>query len=120
MKLARRKFLKDSAAVVISTEQRVYHSHRKYAGTLDAQFMWRKGRCLFDWKSSVVAPASVGPQTAGYADALVDMGEIPYRNIRRYCVQLMPGNYKVTRLDEPQDFSIFQSCLNIWRFKNAA
>lgn len=112
------KFVKESGAVITGTERRVYHPEQGYAGTLDAIVHWRNGYALVDWKTSVAAPKSVGPQLAAYGAAL--NAYTGQRIPRHYCVRLLPGEYKVDRVDDPKNWSIFQSCLNLWRFSHAA
>lgn len=112
------KFLANASAVVVDSEKRVYHPALKYAGTLDVTLHWRGGMALADFKTGATAPKSVGPQTAGYAEALAAMGGPKIK--RRYCIQLLDGDYKVTKLDNPSDWAIFQSCLNLWRWKHGS
>lgn len=109
-------FLGESGAIVVESEKRVYHPALRYAGTLDAVVHWKGGLALLDWKSGQTAPKSVGPQTAAYAAALEQSGGPRIK--RRYCVQLLDGKYRVTKLDDPNDWTIFQSCLNLWRYKH--
>lgn len=110
-----RKFLKDTAITILSTEQVVCDPSMGYAGTLDAIGYWRRGRALFDWKTSLALPSTVGPQLSAYAHALkVSTGE----DIRRrYCVRLSPGDYRIDKCADPVDWSTFVSCLNIHKFK---
>lgn len=112
-----RKFLADSGAVVIDSELIVASTVFRYAGKLDTVVEWRDARCLIDVKTGAV-PRTVGPQTAAYARAYNEPG---YRQIRRrYCVQLLPNDYRTTHLKDPADWPLFMSCLNVWRFRNAA
>lgn len=111
-------FLEHSSAVVVDSEKRVYHPSLKYAGTLDVTLYWRGGMALADFKTGATVPKSVGPQTVAYASALEAMGGPKIK--RRYCIQLLDGDYKVTKLDNPSDWAIFQSALNLYRFKHGA
>ena len=106
-----RRFLDESGAVVLCAEQPVYCAKHRYAGTLDAVVEWHGRRCLIDWKSGVL-PRTVGPQTVAYAVAL---GE---PRIKRYCIQITPDDYAVHPLRDPADWSLFVSCLNVYRFRN--
>lgn len=110
------KFLDESGAVVVQSEQRVYHPGLRYAGTLDVTLHWRGGMALADFKTGSAPPRSVGPQTWAYAEALAAMGGPKIK--RRYCIRLLGGDYKVDKLDDPRDGAIFTSCLNIYRFKH--
>lgn len=111
-----RRFLAESGAAVLASEMRVFHSGLRYAGTLDVLALWRGQRCIIDIKTGQV-PRTVGAQTEAYRMAYQsqECGEVPRR---RYCVQLTADDYKVHPLTDPADWSIFQSCLNVWRFRN--
>lgn len=106
------KFLAESGAVVVESEKRVY-SPLGYAGTLDAIVHWKGGLALVDWKTGLTPPRSVGPQTSAYAAAVQQIGGP--KITRRYCVQLLDGAYRVKKLDNPNDWMVFQSCLNVFR-----
>jgi len=112
------RFVEESGLHVIASEMRVYHKGLHFAGTLDLLADWKGSRCLFDWKTGAI-PRSTGPQLAGYALALATAAP-PVK--RRYCVQLIPNDYRVTALTDPADRGIFQSCLNVyhWKTKHAA
>jgi hypothetical protein len=114
-----RNFLRMSGAVVIASELRLGNSRHRYAGTLDLMVEWR-GQCLADFKSGVV-PRTVGPQTAAYSESYRE--HYQQRPKRRYCIQLnpeAPHGYRVHELKNPSDFSLFLSCLNVWRAKHAS
>lgn len=115
-----KRFLEESGAVVIASEMRVACARIRCAGTLDLLAHWRDVQSLIDFKATAAVPATVGPQTAAYERLYQSMFGPARRN--RYCVQLKPGDYRVIRLTDPADWSVFQSCLNIhhWRTKNAA
>lgn len=115
--LAWRKFLKDTGAIVIASEQPIAHATLGYAGTPDRLLSWGKRLVLPDLKSTSVVPRTVGPQTAGYAAAY--QSQHGGREPERLCVQLKPdGTYSSHRRRESTDWSVFLSCLNIWRFLN--
>jgi len=111
-----RRFLTESGATVLASELRVFHGGLHYAGTLDVLAEWRGQRCIIAIKTGQV-PRTVGAQTEAYRMAYQsqECGEIPRR---RYCVQIMAEAYKVHPLTDPADWSLFQSCLNVWRFRN--
>jgi len=106
-----RKYRRDSGIKILASELRLHDARLGYAGTCDVLGELRGQRCVIDIKSGLV-PKTVGPQCAAYANAL--------KVRRRYCVQLMPNDYRVHALNDPADFSLFLSCLNIakWREKN--
>lgn len=116
---AARRFIVESGVVVLASELRVAHAGLKYAGTLDLVARWKGLNAVVDFKSGQF-PRSVGPQTAAYAGAYSEQTGI--RVPRRYCVQLnpdLPNGYKVHALTNSADWSIFVSCLNVHRWKNA-
>lgn len=111
-----RRFLAESGAFVRASELRVYHSGLRYAGTLDVLADWNGQLCIIDIKTGQV-PRTVGAQTEAYRMAYQsqECGVVPRR---RYCVQLTADDYRVHPLTNPADWSLFQSALNCYRFKN--
>lgn len=111
-----RRFMAESGAFVRASELRVYHSGLRYAGTLDVLADWNGQLCIIDIKTGQV-PRTVGAQTEAYRMAYQsqECGVVPRR---RYCVQLTADAYKVHPLTNPADWSLFQSALNCYRFKN--
>lgn len=108
---------------VLATEALLYHERHGYAGLADIVYQFKRRQryqlAVGDWKSSVVLPRTVGPQTAAYASAYEDMHGLKKR-LYRNCIILKPDGLPK---DEPQndlafDQAIFQSCLNVYRFKN--
>lgn len=113
-------FLNESGAIVLASEERVLHRTLRYAGTLDVRALWKERMCFIDIKSGAV-PRTVGLQCAGYAQAWCHMHDDarPARH-RRYCVQLTGKSlgYKVHALNDTNDFTFFNSALNIHNFRN--
>lgn len=108
-----KQFLADMDVTVIGSEVRVAHATLRYCGTLDVHALIRDREELIDLKSTVVMPRAVGPQTAGYANA---MGK---PRIRRRAVQLRDdGTYRSKILKDPTDWSIFLSCRNLYNWRN--
>lgn len=120
------KFLADSAFVVLGSEERVASTVCGYAGTLDLRGLigGRRGKVVrtsvVDIKSTAALPRTVGPQTAGYANAYTETtGE---KIADRYCLHLGPDSYKFVKLTDGrgvQDLTVFISALNIHRFRSA-
>lgn len=96
---------------VTHSEERVYHEQLKYAGTLDVLGSWKGTSWLIDLKSGAV-PRSVGAQTAAYREACTAEPQ------RRMALQLKPNDYKLIPCNDPSDFHLFTSCLNIHNFLN--
>ncbi len=113
-----KKFLDESGAIVIASEQPIAHKKLGYAGTPDRVLMWRDQHVVPDLKSTAVVPRSVGPQTSAYAKAW--QSTRGGREPGRCCVHLQPPKYRVHRRRESTDWSVFLSCLNIWKFNHAS
>lgn len=115
-------FLRDTGAKVLHSEVRVAHPKLRYAGTLDKIVQWTRRRSIqsqIDIKSGLV-PRTVGPQTAAYNAAGESMGVAWWRpNTDRYCLQLKPdASYRLTKLTDASDWSIYLSALNLHRWRN--
>lgn len=115
-------FLKDTGAKVLATELRVLHPQLRYAGTLDKIVVWpnrkRARNAQLDIKSGEV-PRTVGPQTAAYADALRHTRP-EFAGADRYAIQLRPdATYRLIKQNDPRDFHIFVSALNLHRWRNS-
>lgn len=113
-------FLDTTGAVVLLSEHRIASEQYAYAGTLDTVVWWGKSKRLIDIKSTAGVPKTVGPQTAGYANAYREQTGETLRD--RYCVQLRhDGTYRSHKLSDPADWSIFQSALilNRWYYNGA-
>ena len=108
-------FLEDSGAVVIKSEHQVFSERFRFAGTLDVLVDWKRRTRLIDLKSTASVPRTVGPQTAAYAQAHQEMTGSHISD--RYCLHLKPdGKYKAHKLDNPSDWTVFQSCLNVYNW----
>lgn len=105
-----RDFLEWSGGTLIASETRVASPSYGFAGTLDTLLDRRGHTWLIDVKSGAI-PLTVGPQTAAYEKAL-------NRKVRRYCVALgADGTYGVRNYTSSTDWSIFVSCLNVWKWR---
>jgi hypothetical protein len=110
-----KQFIDDSGAIVVASELRVAHKKLGYAGSPDCVLAWRSRVVVPDIKATAVVPRTVGAQTSAYAEAYHSMhgGKKP----ERYCIHLMPNSYKTHPRKDPADWSLFLSCLNIYKFK---
>lgn len=106
-------FLSETGFKVTASEQRVYHARFKYAGTLDTRGLWKGTTWVLDKKSGAV-PRSVGPQTAAYQMACAEKPR------RRLCLKLMPHRYQLIGCEDPNDWSIFVSAMNLHHFTTKA
>lgn len=108
---AYRRFLAETGAVIVNNEARVFSPVYRYAGTLDRVLLLNGQHWMVDLKTSLVTPATVGPQTAAYLRAL-DNPAVTHRAALR----LRPdGTYRLDPLTDPNDFSLFLACLTIHR-----
>lgn len=114
-----RQFLIDTDGRVVGSELRMADPALGFAGTADAVIKIKGKPVLVDVKTGLV-PRTVGPQTAAYAHLFNLLAPLTMRVKRRLCVQLTGEGYRMTECKNPADWSVFMSCLNILRFKNAA
>jgi hypothetical protein len=111
---AYRQFTADAAPVWEGIEERVYHEQYGYCGTLDRRGVLRaiKGSpdSLVDIKCVAQLSPATGVQTAAY-DAAAPKTR---KKRQRYALQLKPnGQYLLKRYDEPSDWAVFTSLLNV-------
>lgn len=109
------KFLRDTGAVILASEQPIAHPTLKYAGTPDLILAWDDFVAVPDIKATAAVPPTVGIQTAAYGRAY--QATFGGKEPRRYCIHLTAKGYKSHRRTDPADWAMFQSCLNIYRFK---
>lgn len=109
-----KKFLHESGAIVIASEQPLAHEQLGYAGTPDKVLSWDRSIVIPDLKATAVVPRTVGVQTAGYAKAYQSMhgGREPARR----CIHLQSGQYRVHARKSPADWTLFLSALNWHKF----
>lgn len=104
------RFLEETGAVVLSSEALVVSRRHGFCGKLDSRCAWGRTNRLVDIKSTSTLPRTVGPQTAGYAEAWHEMTGERLRD--RYCVHLVGnGKYVVHALKDPRDWQIFKAAL---------
>jgi len=112
---AYRRFRRESRAEIVAVEQRVYEPVYGYCGTLDRVMRIGAEAYVVDLKTSLVTPASAGPQTAAYLHALADPAVT-----HRAALLLRPdGSYRLDLLNNPQDWPAFLACLTLRRFKES-
>lgn len=112
-------FLKATQAKVLHTELLVKHQALRYCGTLDAIVKWHGKHHVVDIKTSATVPRTWRPQTAAYREAFVQ--DHLACSSTRYCCHLIgDGTYRLHKSSDPSDLSMFVSCLNVWRWRNAS
>ncbi|MDN5880951.1 MAG: PD-(D/E)XK nuclease family protein [Nitrosospira sp.] len=103
---------------VVESELIVYHPTFRYAGKLDliVEVPGARRLALVDVKSGSVTD-SAGPQTAAYQKGYEAMERGAAKIGNRYRLRLTETDYHVDALNDPTDWNIFQSCLNVhtWR-----
>lgn len=108
-----KKFLHHTKFEPTHSEEIVLDSSYRYCGMLDLRGRWlRRGfasSALIDLKSGAV-PKTVGPQTAGYQQAVE--GDKPRL---RFALQLKEYDYRLIPLTDEADYSHFVSCLNVFK-----
>lgn len=100
------------------SELRVYSEKAMYAGTLDLTGTTARGRrALIDFKCTAKLMPAAKVQTAGYAQACMEMGD----SIKeRYVLQLKPdGTYRFELFKDREDFTLFNSLLSFHHFQQA-
>jgi len=103
----------DLRIVVVASECIVAHPVLRYCGRYDVKARTGGVAELLDLKSTAQIPRTVGPQTAGYVNAL---GE---PKIRRRVVQLRgDGTYRTEILRDSRDWNHFVSALNVLNWRN--
>jgi hypothetical protein len=115
---AARLFLKESGVIVLRSEHRMCDPQLKVAGTLDLYGRMRRYDCVFDYKTALARSRTEGLQLAGYEHLHRRM--YGGRALKRFVVQLREdGQYRLWPYEDPRDFSLFVSCLNLWHWRNS-
>lgn len=110
-----RRFLRESGAVVLENERKVFEPTMRYAGTLDNVLAYDGAKWAVDKKTSIATPLATGPQTAAYLRALGDPSVT-----RRAAIRLRPdGTYRFEPLTGADDWACFMACLTLQRFKES-
>lgn len=116
------RFCEDASPTVILSEQRVFHPVIQFAGAYDMIATLGGGRpVLLDVKSGLL-PLHVGPQTAAYRECILRARPawLKGERLQRRCLQLdpkLPRGYRLHQLNDPADWSVFLSCLTVYRWR---
>lgn len=113
------RFLAETGAVVVASEQPVAHAALRYAGTPDKVLVIGSRECPVDVKTTAVVPPTVGPQTAAYAQAIAAGRPARANHLmrNRYCLHLRADDYRFIHLKESTDWNVFQAALTIYRWR---
>lgn len=114
------------AGVITGAERRMGSRLYGYAGTadLDGLIGNTPPRCvdLVDIKTRTAPtalPATVGLQTAAYAQMLREELQLPPDwQVRRWCLLLTPKEFRLSLLNSANDWPVFASALTLWRWCN--
>lgn len=114
-----RRFLRETGAHVLMSEQRLYHPSQRYAGTLDRVVVFPdKSQMLLDLKTCDPMP-SHGVQLSAYK-LLLDANSLSEPGMRRATLHLHPdGTYLLKQYADPADIACFLALLNVWHWKAA-
>jgi len=110
------RFRREKPFEILGMEQKVYHPLHRYAGTYDRMISMDGRRGPLDIKTGETLPG-YGPQTAAYkAASEAETGE---RLTGRWTIQLRDdGTYRLHTKADADDWPVFLSCLNLYRFRN--
>ena len=117
------QFADDTGFMPEAVEQFVICDRYGYAGTLDAVGVMTKAKArfaksaVFDWKTCTVFKVrrTAGPQLAAYEYAYRKTWQLS-RPLLRFVVLLRAdGAYRIERMHSRSDFTVFLSCLNLYR-----
>lgn len=115
------KFKRESGFECHSSEQRLYHTAVRYAGTCDLvgktpRMKNVRGLSLIDIKRSFYAGRAIGVQLMAYATAWEAEGRPPIHN--RFALRLdKSGDYRLMPFTDREDWSVFLACLTLHRYK---
>jgi len=107
-------FLDEYQPDILSSEHRV-SSKYGYAGTLDRYAVINNKKIVIDIKSGTTVPKTTALQLAAYQQAIIENGGTVDC---RYAVHLQPNKFKVIPFNNHNDFNVFKSALNIYRWQN--
>jgi len=124
------RFLTDTGFIVLASEERVASVKMGYAGTLDLFGRLDGEAALIDAKRTVAVPRSVGPQTAGYEqavreshpDAVAQCASGPGDGrINRYALHLRAdGSWRLVPKTDPNDARVFLAALTLHNYLEEA
>lgn len=114
-----RKFKRDTGAVVLMNEKKLFHPSLFFAGTLDRLVTVRAGDLyLIDLKTSVAMTDAFGVQLCGYELLLQGNAVEGRQNLARKGLQLRPnGDYRLIPYNDPNDAACFRGLLSATHWK---
>ena len=113
-----RKFKAESDFVMSESEHKVFHPVYKFAGTLDLRGTMRGNVVFIDVKRSLAAGPVIGYQISAYEHAYNAQQSVKSKLAKRYALKLSEvGPYRLEEFKDESDFSVFLSCLTVYRAK---
>jgi len=128
-RLAWRQFRAQSGFVPVLNEHRVHSARYGYAGTIDLFGVLNSDAALIDAKRTAAVPRSVGPQTAGYEQAIREsLPDAVARcvsgpgngHINRYALHLTPERWRLVPQKDPNDLRVFLASLTLHNYLEKA
>ena len=121
---AYKRFVEDFEVKPLAIECRVFHKYLEYAGAIDQVDMIkirkRDVKAIIDIKTTAQLMPTCGPQIAAYREAYNSDKKVKQRINHGYALLLSDdGKYKLEKCGSNEDFNIFISCLNVFRFLKA-
>lgn len=106
-----RSFMQHFGYWEVRTQVRGYSERYRYAGTADLLMPIKEHLSVIDVKCTAQIEKSFGPQTAAYQEIL--------GTDDRYILHLRgDGTYRLTLMNDPDDWPIFLACLSIHNWKS--
>lgn len=124
-----RQFRAQSGFVPVLNEHRVHSGRYGYAGTIDLFGVLNSDAALIDAKRTAAVPRSVGPQTAGYEQAIREsLPDAVARcvsgpgdgHINRYALHLTPERWRLVPQRDPNDLRVFLASLTLHNYLEKA
>lgn len=118
--IAWESFKQHSSLEIIESEQRVFHTKYRYAGTFDRVVRIGSDIGILDIKTGALVEA-YKLQTAAYLMALDEFGQMYPMPTKRWVVSLQPdGRYRFEEHTDPADFEVFIAALTIaqWQMRS--
>lgn len=114
-----RRFVAATGFRVSYSELRLYSARYGYAGTLDLLGVLDRHETLIDTKTGAV-PRVAKPQTAAYANLLVENG-MALKSLRRRALDLKPDSWHLSdEYRDPRDLNVFLAALTLHNWRAAA
>lgn len=116
------RWRRESRFVIESVEDAVVNRLYRYGGTFDVLGRMVERRGMVDYKARYGLTPEIGPQTAGYLDALRDSGRVGADEpVDRYALLLRSdGTYRFEQQKNRRDLHAFRAAVAVthWQLEN--